>query len=283
MDQRELDDAYDQSKYAANQRQVLSRYATTSDLVRQRIGAPKRFAYGSTEVEGFDLYSTGRSNAPINVFIHGGAWRSGAAKDYGFPAEVFINSGAHYISLDFINVGQAAGSLVPMADQVRRAIAWIYRNASQFGGDPEKIYVSGHSSGGHLAGVVLTTDWSQEFGLPDNLVKGALCISGMYDLKPVRLSARSSYVQFTDEMENLLSPQRHIERIKTPAIVAYGSLETPEFQRQSEDFAAALKNAGKSVELIKADGYNHFEIAETLANPYGILGSAVLGQMMLRT
>jgi arylformamidase len=234
-------------------------------------------------VEGFDLYSTGRSNAPINVFIHGGAWRSGAAKDYGFPAEVFINSGAHYISLDFINVGQAAGSLVPMADQVRRAIAWIYRNASQFGGDPEKIYVSGHSSGGHLAGVVLTTDWSQEFGLPDNLVKGALCISGMYDLKPVRLSARSSYVQFTDEMENLLSPQRHIERIKTPAIVAYGSLETPEFQRQSEDIAAALKNAGKSVELIKADGYNHFEIAETLANPYGILGSAVLGQMMLRT
>jgi arylformamidase len=283
MDQRELDDAYDQSKYAPNQRQVLSRYATTSDLVRQRIGAPKRFAYGPTEVEGFDLYSTGQSNAPINVFIHGGAWRSGAAKDYGFPAEVFINSGAHYISLDFINVGQAAGSLVPMADQVRRAIAWIYRNASQFGGDPEKIYVSGHSSGGHLAGVVLTTDWSQEFGLPDNLVKGALCISGMYDLMPVRLSARSSYVQFTDEMEILLSPQRHIERIKTPAIVAYGSLETPEFQRQSEDFAAALKNAGKSVELIKADGYNHFEIAETLASPYGILGSAVLGQMKLRT
>ena len=168
-----------------------------------------------------------------------------------------------------------------MAEQVRRAVAWVHRNAKGFGGDADRIYVSGHSSGGHLAGVILTTDWPKDFNLPSDTVKGGLCCSGMFDLKPVRLSARSSYVKFTDEMEQALSPQRHLDKLNAPLIVAYGTLETPEFQRQSRDFAAAVKAAGKPVQLIVADGYNHFEVIETLANPLGILGRAVLEQMNL--
>jgi arylformamidase len=168
-----------------------------------------------------------------------------------------------------------------MADQVRRAVAWVHRHARSFGGDPDRIYVSGHSSGGHLAGVVLTTDWPREFNLPADTVKGGLCCSGLFDLKPVRLSARSTYVTFTDEIEQALSPQRHLDNLNAPVIVAYGSLETPEFQRQSRDFAAAVKSAGKPVQLLLAEGYNHFEIIETLANPHGLLGRAVLEQMKL--
>ena len=103
----------------------------------------------------------------------------------------------------------------------------------------------------------------------------------MFDLKPVRLSARSSYVKFTDEIEQALSSQRHLDKLNAPVIVAYGALETPEFQRQSRDFAAAVKSAGKPVQLLVAEGYNHFEIPETLANPYGLLGRAVLAQMTL--
>jgi len=281
MDQSELDNAYDQSRYAANRQQVLGRYAVNSQLVRERIGAPERLAYGPTESERLDLYATKRPNAPINIFIHGGAWRAEVARDYGFPAELFVKAGAHYIALDFNNVTTTDGNLLPMADQVRRAVAWVYRNARQFGGDPDRIYISGHSSGGHLAGVVLTTDWSGSFGLPADIVKGGLCVSGMYDLKPVRLSARSSYVKFTDKAENALSPQRHLHLVNAPVILAYGSLETPEFQRQSRDFAAAMTAAGKPVKLIKAEGYNHFEIAETIANPYGVLGQAALQQMQL--
>jgi arylformamidase len=140
--------------------------------------------------------------------------------------------------------------------------------------------LSGHSSGAHLGGVVLTTDW-QGFGVPPDIIKGGLCISGIYDLKPVRLSARSSYVKFTDEMEDALSPQRHLRRLNAPLILAYGTLETPEFQRQSRDFAAALKATGKPEELLVAAEYSHFEILETLANPYGIAGRAVLQQMKL--
>jgi arylformamidase len=281
MDQTELDNAYDQSKYAPNLQQIVKRYATNSEATRQRLGMPKRLTYGSAAIEGIDLYATKRPNAPINVFLHGGAWRGGMAKDYAFPAEMFVNAGAHYAVVDFNNVLEVGGSLMPMADQVRRAVGWLYKNAKEFGGDPERVYVSGHSSGGHLAGVVLTTDWQKDFSLPADVVKGGVCVSGMYDLKPVRLSARSSYVKFTDEMEDALSSQRHLPKLNAPVVVAYGSLETPEFQRQSRDFAAAAKAAGKPVQLVLADGYNHFEILETMANPYGIVGRAVLEQMKL--
>jgi arylformamidase len=168
-----------------------------------------------------------------------------------------------------------------MADQVRTAIAWVYRNAAVFGGDAERIYVSGTSSGAHLAGVAATTDWQARSGLPENVVKGYTLCSGMYDLEAPRLSKRSAYVRFSDEMEAELSPQRHLERIRAPIVLLCGSLESPEFVRQTREFAAALERAGKAVELILAEGYNHFEIAETLCNPYGPMGRAVLAQMGL--
>ena len=252
-----------------------------SDAARARLGAPRRFAYGPTPVEGLDLYATARANAPINVFIHGGAWRAGLARNYAFAAELFVRAGAHFVVPDFAAVQDVGGSLMPMADQVRRAVAWVYRNARSFGGDPDRLYVSGHSSGAHLAGVVLTTDWPRDFDLPADIVKGGLCSSGMYDLKAVRLSARSNYVKFTDEMEQALSSQRHLDRLNAPVIVSHGTLESPEFQRQARDFAAAVRAAGKPVKLLVGEDYNHFEIIETLGTPYGLLGRAVLEQMKL--
>ena len=281
MDQQALDDAYDQSVYAPNIRQVTGRFATNSELARARLGQPRRFAYGPTPIEALDVYASTRANAAINIFVHGGAWRGGLAKNFAFPAELFVNAGAHYVVLDFINVLEAGGNLMSMAAQVRRAIAWVFRNASHFDGDPHRIHVSGHSSGGHLTAVALMTNWQDEFNLPADVVKGALCCSGLYDLEPARLSKRSEYVKFTDEIEHALSPQRYLEKINCPLIVAYGTLETPEFQRQSRDFAEAVNAAGKPVRLLVAEGYNHFEILDTLGNPYGILGRAVLEQMQL--
>jgi len=281
LDQAELDAAYDQTVWAANREQLVKRYATQSDAARARLGAPQRFAYGVTAVEGLDIYATKRANAPINVFIHGGAWRAGFAKNYAFAAELFVRGGAHLVIPDFVAVQDVGGSLMPMADQVRRAVAWVYRNARSFGGDPDRLYVSGHSSGAHLAGVVLTTDWARDFNLPVDLVKGGLCSSGMYDLKAVRLSARSNYVKFTDEMEQALSSQRHLDRLSAPIVVSYGTLESPEFQRQARDFAAAVTAAGKPVKLVVGEDYNHFEIIETLGTPYGHLGRAALELMKL--
>ena len=283
LDQKELDDAYDQSKYAPNLQQITKRYASNSNAMRSRLGEPKRFDYGPTVIERLEIYSTERPNAPIHIHIHGGAWHQRPAAEYAFPAEMLMNAGAHYVVPDFISVDEAKGDLMPMVEQVRRAIAWTARHAKDFGGDAERIYLSGFSSGSHLAGVVLLTEWHSEFDLPDDVVKGAVLSSGMYDLKPVQLSARSKYVHFTDEMEERLSTQRHLARINTPLVLAHGTYETPEFQRQTRDFAAALKAASKPVQYLVNENYNHFEMMETFASPYGLLGRAVLEQMQLRS
>ena len=281
MDQQELDAAYDQSKYAPNQAQIQERRLTASARARAALGEPLRLAYGTSEIEKLDVHRSAQANAPVNVFIHGGAWRNGRSADFAYLAEVFVRAGAHSVILDFTNIEGAGGNLVTMARQVRSAVAFVYRNAASFGGDPNRLYVSGHSSGGHLAGTVVTADWDKDFGLPADVVKGGLLCSGMYDLKPVRLSARSNYVKFTDEIEQELSSVRHLDRLACPLIVGYGTYETPEFQRQARDFAAALQAAGKPAQLLVGEGYNHFEMLETLANPYGLLGRAALAQMRL--
>jgi arylformamidase len=281
MDQVELDAAYDQTVYAPMIGQIQKRYATSSDETRRQLGAPKRFAYGPTPVEGMDVYPAKQANAPVFVFVHGGAWLRGEAKDYAFPAELFVNAGVTFIALDFIAVGPAKGDLAVMAEQVRRGIAWAYKNAASYGGDASRFYVGGHSSGGHLCGVALVTDWQKDFGLPADFIKGGLLMSGLYDMKPARLSKRSSYVKFTDEMEQSMSALRQLDKLRAPLIVTYGTFETPEFQRQSRDFVTAVKAAGKPVELIEAPSFNHFEMCESLGNPYGPNGRAALKLMKL--
>ncbi len=280
MDQQALDDAYDQLVYAPNRDVVVARRAKNSERTRQVLGAPLRRPYGPTEIEQLDIFRTAKPNAPVNIFIHGGAWRRNRAADYAMQAEVFVRAGAHHVLLDFTNVDEAGGSLFPMVEQVRRAIVWVYRNAASFGGDPNRLYLSGHSSGAHIGGCMVTTDWSKE-GLPADVFKGALLCSGMYELAPVRLSKRSLYVKFTDEMEQALSPIRHLDKLNTPLVICHGTYETPEFQRQARDFFAAVQAAGKPGKLVVGEGYNHFELQETLGNPYGIVGRAALEQMGL--
>lgn len=278
-DQAGLDKAYDQSQYAPNMKLVVKRYGTRSERTRERLGQPKRVSYGDSEIEGMDVFQAQGEKRPMHVFLHGGAWRAGLAKDYAFLAEPFVRNGVHFLVPDFVNVTQTDGDLMPLAEQVRRAVAWAYQNAESLGGDPKRLYLSGHSSGAHLAAVVLTTDWSR-YGLPKDVVKGAVLVSGMFDLRAPRLSARSGYVRFTDEVEEALSPQRHLPLLNTPVILVYGDQETPEFIRQSRDFAEAVKQAGKPVELLEGVDFNHFEIIETMADPYGVAGAAALGQIL---
>jgi arylformamidase len=292
MDQKTLDDAYSQPTYAPNMDLILGRIAAASEVARKTLGEPQRVAYGPSEYERLDIYRAATSpaspasgarkgvGAPVNVFVHGGAWLRGSAAQTAFTAEAIVSAGAHAVLIDFINVDESGGDLMPLAEQVSRAIAWAWSNAESFGGDRNRLFVSAHSSGAHLAACALSHGWRAN-NLPPDFCKGALLAGGMYDLEPVRLSARSAYVKFTDATEQALSAQRHIDGINTPLVLAYGTRETPEFQRQSRDFFAALKAKGKTAELVVADGYNHFELFETMANPYGIVGRARLRQMGL--
>jgi arylformamidase len=282
MDQKEIDDAYDQACWAPNREHIAQRRRLASERTIDRLGPPERVAYGPTEIEKLDIYKTNRPNAPIAIFIHGGAWKNGTSRDSAYMAEMYLAAGANFVIPDFVAVQDAGGSLMTMAQQVRRAVAWVYQNAASFGGDPKRLYLMGHSSGAHLGGAVVITDWQKDFGLPPDILKGALLVSGMYDLKPVRLSKRSKYVNFDDATEDALSTQRHIDKIVTPLIIAHGTLESPEFQRQSREFAAAVKAADKPVEFFVGEGFNHFEMQETMGNPFGLGGRAALRMMKLK-
>ena len=137
-DQEELDDAYTQPLWAPNQTQLDKRNAQKSAQAIARLGPPRRLAYGPTQAEKLDLFLTKKPNAPINVFIHGGAWQFGTAGTAAYQWEMFVDAGAHFVALDFNNVIETKGDLMVMADQVRRGVAWVYRNAKSFGGDPNQ-------------------------------------------------------------------------------------------------------------------------------------------------
>jgi len=280
MDQQALDDAYDQSKYAPNQQQVTGRYASNSAAVRERL-PPQRAAYGlspsrcltSTPPSARCAESTSSSMA-----APGAAARPGTCPT---PPSCFVNAGAHYVVPDFVNVIDSKGDLMPMAEQVRRAVAWVFANAASFGGDAKRIYLSGHSSA-PISPASRSSPSGQGIQRAGRRGEGRAAVLGHVRPQGRCASRRArTTIKFTDAMEDALSAQRHLARINCPVMVAHGTFETPEFQRQTRDFASAMKAAGKPVQLLVAPGYNHFEIAETLANPYGALGRAALEQMKL--
>ena len=285
-DQAELDRQYDQQAWAANAVALINGYSIDSEIVRDRLGEPEVHAYGDSRAETLDLFRTQREHAPIQVFVHGGAWRTLSKRDSAFPAEHFVRSGAHFAALDFAVLPFVA--LDEMAAQVKAAIAWLYRNAAALGADPERIFVSGHSSGAHLAAAAITGDWREEFDLPVEIVKGAVCCSGIYDLEAVRRSARNKYVQLDARLVEALSPIRHVGRLACPVVIAYGEHESDELKRQARDFAAAIERDRASVaarpaavEVVEGAGLNHFEIINTLGSSTGLLGQLALRQMGL--
>lgn len=275
-DQAELDRQYDQRAWAPNAAEVIARYGKGSDRVRACLGEPRVCAYGGSAAETLDLYTSSSAKAPLHVFVHGGAWQRLGKRESAFAAKAFVQAGAHFAALDFTLLPNV--TLAEMAAQVRGAIAWLYRNAGAIGADRERIFVSGHSSGAHLAALVAVTDWPALDGLPAGIVKGVLCASGIYDLLPVRLSARNSYVRLTGEAEQAFSPLRHLDRLGCDLIVACAEFDSADFRRQAREFAAAA-----NVGLIEGKGMNHFEIIETLADPDGLLGRLALAQMGLLT
>jgi len=278
LDQPSLDRAYDQAQWAPNMTQVLQRYADASDRARRDLGAPTRHAYGPGEIEALDFFDCGRAAAPVHVFFHGGAWRSGKARDYAFLAGLFVRAGVHVVLPDFSWVQDCGGDLRPMAAQARRALSWVHAHAARLGGDAQRLFVSGHSSGAHLAAVLATTDWSAR-GLPADLIRGTVLCSGVYELEPVRRSSRNRYVTIDDASAQDLSPMRHLQNARHPLMVAWGSLESPEFRRQGAEFASAAAAAGLATTPLLVPGTNHFEVLETMGRAGEPLADAALALM----
>jgi arylformamidase len=250
-DQKALDDQYEQRVWVPRAEDIIRRYGELSDAVRSRIGEPVTERYGPTPIETLDIYGEGRKAL---VFVHGGAWKRQSKRENAFAAGMVVDAGAAYVALDFALLPTV--TLPEMVGQVCRGVEWVHANLSK------EIVLCGHSSGGHLAACALTRL---------NFIRSGLVVSGIYDLLPVRLSARNDYVRIDERLEHEYSPIRHIDKIRCPVTVGWAEKEAAEFYRQSSEFAKKL-----GAPAIIGKGLNHFEIALTLADPHAPLGSAAL-------
>jgi arylformamidase len=274
--QAELDRNFDQRGWAKNALEVIERYKRRSAETRAAFEHRANVAYGAGPDEILDIFPARRAGAPIQIFVHGGAWRHFTKDDYSFPASVFVPEGIHTVIVNFTKLPHAR--LPEIVAQVRRAIEWVHRNAAGFGGDPERIFLSAQSSGAHLSSLALATDW-QARGVPNDVIKAATCVSGPYDLEPVMLSARRAYVELTPDEVGEMSPVRHANSVKCPVTLVFAEHDTDEFQRQTKAFAAALERAGKLNGLVRIPGVNHFELMEDFGDRNSLLVRTILDRM----
>jgi arylformamidase len=277
--QAELDRNYDQRGWVSNANEVIARYIAASNEVRGTL-TRRTETYGEHVDEQMDIFPASRPNGAGVIFLHGGAWRNFTKDDFSFVAKEFVASGITAVIVNFSKL--PAARLPDVVLQVRRAIVRIYERAATFGIDAHSLYLCGHSSGAHLATTALLADWSA-FGAPVDVIKGCACISGCYDLHPVLLSARADYIKLTAEEAHALSPQKHVERLPCPLLVAYAENDTDEFRRHSEDFAEALRKAGRLSVLLRVAAINHFEIIELLGRRGTVLFHSVVSHLLENT
>ena len=279
--QRELDDAFEQAVWAPNFEELRAKNKARCAEIRARFEHFER-RYGAGEDETLEILPAKQANAPLLLFIHGGRWRPQPDNNFVYFADTVVNAGAYFIAARFATLDppQRATRMPDMVAELRRAVAWLAANAASFGGDPSRIHIIGHSSGAHLTSVLLTTDWSR-FGAPADVLKTGTCVSGMYELRPVLLSARSAYVKLSAAEEDEFSAIRHLDRLRCPVTIAYGSKESPEFQRQGRAFAAALRVRGLASDELILPGLNHFEGIRSMIEPQGLLARKVLAGMGL--
>jgi arylformamidase len=254
--QAELDQAYDQLVWAPHRDAIQVAIRKSCEAVRRK-HPPRTERYGKADMQSLDIYARAdAARLPVLVYLHGGAWLRGSRLDVAYPAPALMGRGAALVVADFNNVSEVG--LSAMVRQCCEAVDWTVRNAAMFGGDPNRVYLAGHSSGAHLASCVL---------LEDTAVKGALLISGMYDLHAPLLSARSNYVKATPQEEDAASAMRHLGRIRCPVSVAWSVGDSPEFRRQGQVFSAALQGMGRLLARKEIFTPNHFEEPRQLENP----------------
>jgi arylformamidase len=259
----ELDRQYNQRVLVPNLQEYIKQNREKSAEVREKLGCRLNVSYGPASDEVLDIFPSEQPGGPIQVYHHGGAWTTSHKDDYSYIAESFVIKGVNLVIPNFSLAPKV--TLDEIVRQNRAAIAWAYHNADSFGGDRDQLFISGHSSGGHLAGMMMVTDWESEYGLPKNLIKAVTIFSGMYDLEPVRLSHRNEYLFLDERSAHRNSPIHHIPDIRTPLVIGYGDGEHEEFKRQSDEFASAWERAGNPVTKLVLEGRNHFDIEREFA------------------
>jgi arylformamidase len=276
--QQALDDQYNTRLTAPDFAQIFERWAGDSSQARQAGGTTLDVAFGASADETLDVFHAKTPGAPIQIFFHGGYWRSMHKNDFAFLAPPFVAAGAIAVVPNYsLCPGVTMDTLI---EQCRRAVDWAHKNARRIGGDPGRIHISGHSAGGHIVAMMLATDWAKR-GLPAEPIRGACAISGLYDLEPIRLSFLNVDVRLTPEMAARNSPIEIMRRKAPPTILTLGALESAEFHRQTDRYEAVLRKAGTPVEVMDEAGLHHFTVLDAFFDGRHALGRAVLKQMGL--
>ena len=277
-DQAGLDTQYNNRKRFPDYVDRFAAWAEWSRGTRDKLNCRLDVAFGEQPTETLDIFPAEKTGAPIYVFIHGGYWYSLDKSDCSYVAEGMVPHGITTIVNNFVLAPH--GNMDEIVRQNRAALAWIWRNAKDFGADPDRIYVTGHSAGGHLAAMLLATNWPGfEAGLPRDLVKGVCAISGLFELEPIQLSYLNEKLAMDRAMALRNSPALLEYPMAAPMLLVVGEDESDEYHRQSKVMAEKWRKLGYEHELLVPHGLDHFAIVDSLIDPQADLVQSQLRAM----
>jgi arylformamidase len=265
MDREALDAAYNNTAAVGvvKREQYVADWTKRSDVIRRTPGARIDLRYGDGDRHRVDVFPCGRSAAPTLVYIHGGYWQMNDKEPYAFLGEGLLPAGFNLAVVEYTLA--PAVRLDEIVREVRQAVGWVIDRAKGLGGDPARVFVSGHSAGGHLTAMAMT----------DARVAGGVAISGIYDLEPIRLNYLNDKLGLDVAEAERNSPLRHLPASAAPLVVTVGLGELPELIRQSEEFAEAWRRRGLRGSYLPVSRHDHFSILEELARPHGAILAAL--------
>jgi len=278
--QEELDEQYDVESAVDDFGAYAEFFVEESETAREELESHLDVPFGPTVAEHVDIFPADRSNAPVLLFIHGGYWHSLSSKEFSFVARGPVSEGVTTVVMNYALCPDV--TIDEIVRQSRAVVAWLSDNAEQYGGDSDRIYVSGHSAGGHLTAMLLATDWEDEYGKPPDIIEGACSISGLFDLEPFPYTWLQPKLQLTWGQVRRNSPIRHIPDSAPPLIITYGGEEPSEMGRQSEDFLDAWQEAGLEGQYLPQPDDNHFTAIEGFLDPESPLCTAIFEQIGVR-
>jgi arylformamidase len=277
-DQELLDMQYNNRLHVPDYADYLNRWKLLSEQTAQKFPVIKDVAYGNLERERLDIYPSLQPRSKTLIFIHGGYWQMLDKSMFHFIANGFHSYGVSTLLLTYPLAPEVSIDQIVLS--CRKAIKWLYSNLSTFNGDPQQMYVAGHSAGGHLAAMLMATNWQLfDPGLPANVVKGICAISGLFNLVPIHLSYINKVLNMDMETATCNSPLMLEPANPCPLILAVGQAETAEFNDQSTTFYTCWKKKGMDIQLLQLPGHNHYSIAESIVDPQSTLHQA-LRQLM---